>query len=71
MELLTNILTYLKCCRKFARNITTPEKLDVKRWVELCENCAKDKRVPKNAITPEMLNLPDWDLGQEGARQID
>ena len=43
----------------------------VKKWVEGCEQCAKDKRVPKATITPELLNLPDWDLGPEDALQID
>ena len=35
----------------------------VKKWVEGCVTCAKDKRVPNNTITPELLNLPKWDLG--------
>ena len=43
----------------------------VKKWVEECEICAKDKRVPNNAITPELLNWPEWDLGPEDAMQID
>ena len=43
----------------------------VKRWVEGCEICAKDKRVPNDSITPELLNLPEWDLGPEDAMQID
>ena len=43
----------------------------VKKWVEGCETCAKDKRVPNNTITPELLNLPEWDLGPEDAMQID
>ena len=43
----------------------------VKQWVEGCETCARDKRVPNNLITPEMLNLPEWDLGPEDAMQID
>ena len=43
----------------------------VKKWVEGCETCARDKRVPKNTITPELLNLPEWDLGPEDAMQID
>ena len=43
----------------------------VKRWVEGCEQCAKDKRVPNATITPELLNLPEWDLGSEAAMQID
>ena len=31
----------------------------VKKWVEGCEICAKDKRVPNKVITPELLNLPE------------
>ena len=42
----------------------------VKKWVEGCETCARDKRVPNNTITPELLNLPEWDLGPEDAMQI-
>ena len=43
----------------------------VKKWVEGCEQCARDKRVPNATITPELLNLPEWDLGPEDAMQID
>ena len=43
----------------------------VKGWVEGCEACAKDKRVPKNEIKPEDSNLPEWDFGHEVAMQID
>ena len=43
----------------------------VKKWVDGCETCAKDKRVPNKVITSELLNLPEWDLGPEDAMQID
>ena len=43
----------------------------VKRWVEGCEVCANDKRVPNDSITPELPNLPEWDLGPEDAMQKD
>ena len=43
----------------------------VKKWVEGCEQCARDKRVPNETITPELLNLPEWDLRPEDAMQID
>ena len=43
----------------------------VKKWVEGCEVCAKDKRVPNNSITPGLLTLPEWDLGPEDAMQND
>ena len=42
-----------------------------KKWVEGCEQCARDKRVPNATITPELLNVPEWDLGPADARQID
>ena len=31
----------------------------VKKWIEGCETCAKDKRVPNKVFTPELLNLPE------------
>ena len=43
----------------------------VKKWVEGCEQCARDKRVPNTTITPELLNVPERDLGHEDAMQID
>ena len=43
----------------------------VKKWVEGCKTCAKNKSVPNTVITPELLNLSDWDLDPEDAMQID
>ena len=43
----------------------------VQKWVQGCEICIKDKRIPNSSITPELLNLPEWDLGPEDALQID
>ena len=43
----------------------------VTKWVQGCETCIKDKRIPKSSITPELLSLPEWDLGPEDAMQID
>ena len=43
----------------------------VKKWVQGCEISIKDKRIPNSYITPQLLNLPDWDVGPEDARQID
>ena len=42
-----------------------------KTWVDWCEQCARDKRVSNTTITPELLNLPKWDIGPEDAMQID
>ena len=43
----------------------------VKKWVLGCETCIKDKRTTNPSLTPELLNLPDWDVGPEDALQID
>ena len=43
----------------------------MKKWVEGCEICAKDKRTPNATITPELINLPEWDMGPEDAMQLD
>ena len=43
----------------------------VKKWVQGCETCIKDKKIPNSSITPELLNLPEWDLGPKDAMQID
>ena len=43
----------------------------VKKWVLGCETCIKDKRTTNPSITPELLNLPEWDLGPEDTLQID
>ena len=43
----------------------------VKTWVQRCEQCAKDKRVPNATTTPEVPNLPEWEPGRENAMQID
>ena len=64
------ILASLKCYKKFAKNTTTWAK-HVKKWVEGCETCARDNRVPNNTIKPELLNLPEWDFGPEDGMQID
>ena len=34
-----------------------------------CETCARDKRVPNNTITPELLILPEWTLVQRTPRK--
>ena len=61
-----NILAFRKCCRKFYLEKCCKILLP---WVEGCENCAKAKRVPNNALAPEMPNLPECDLGPEDAMQ--
>ena len=43
----------------------------VKKWVQGCEVCIKDKRIRNPSITLELLNLPEWNLGPKDALQID
>ena len=43
----------------------------IKKWVETCEDCIKNKKIPTSQIRPEMLNAPEFDLGPEDALQID
>ena len=43
----------------------------VEKWVEGCNQCAKEKRVPNATITHELLNFPAWDLGLEDAMHTD
>ena len=67
----TNILVSQKCCRKFDREKYYPSMAkNVKKWVEGCEEGVRDKRFPNATITPELLNLPEWDLGPKDAMQI-
>ena len=43
----------------------------LKKWVQGCAICIKDKRIKNASTTPELLNLPEWDLGPEDVLQID
>ena len=36
-----------------------------------CGICTKDERVTNTSMTPELLNLHEWDLGQEDSLQTD
>ena len=42
----------------------------VNKCVQSCEICAKDNRTPNAKITPEVVNLPERDLGPEDAMQL-
>ena len=35
------------------------------------DTCIKDKRIANASKTPELFNLPEWDLGPEDSLQID
>ena len=43
----------------------------VRKWVNGCEICIKDKSISNELITPELLNLPESTLGLEDAMQRD
>ena len=43
----------------------------VRNWVRDCEICIQDKRVNNTRITPEVIHIPERDLGPEDFMQID
>ena len=43
----------------------------VRNWVRDCEICIQDKRINNTRITPELIHIPEWDLGLENLMQID
>ena len=43
----------------------------VRNWVRDCEICIHDKRINNTRITPELIHIPEWDLGPEDLMQID
>ena len=43
----------------------------VRNWVRDCEICIQDKRINNTRITPELIHIPEWDLGPEDLIQID
>ena len=43
----------------------------VRNWVRDCEICIQDKRKNNTRITPELIHIPEWDLGPEHLTQID
>ena len=43
----------------------------VRNWVRDCEICIQDKRISNTRITPELIHIPEWDLGPEDLMQID
>ena len=41
-----------------------------RNWVRDCEICIQDKRVNNTRISPEVMHIPEWDLGPEDLMQI-
>ena len=44
---------------------------NVRIWVRDCEICIQDQRIKNAQITPELIHVPEWDLGPEDLMQID
>ena len=42
-----------------------------RNWVRDCEICIQDKRINNKRITPEIIHIPEWDLGPEDLMQMD
>ena len=43
----------------------------IRNWVRDCEICIQDKRINNTRIIPELIHIPEWDLGPEDLMQID
>ena len=43
----------------------------VRNWVRDCEICIQDKRINNTQNTPELIHIPDWDLGPEDLTEMD
>ena len=43
----------------------------LKNWVRDCKICIQDKRINITRITPELIHIPEWDLGPKDLMQID
>ena len=43
----------------------------VRNWVRDCEICFQNKRIHNNRITPELIHIPEWDLGPADLMKID
>ena len=43
----------------------------VGNWVRDCEICIEDKRINNTRSTPDLIHIPEWDLGPEDLMQID
>ena len=43
----------------------------IRNWVRDCKICIQDKRINNKRITPELIHIPECDLGAEDLMQID
>ena len=42
----------------------------VRNWVRDCDICIQDKRKNNTRIIPELILIPEWDLGPENLMQV-
>ena len=74
MEQLANTQAFQKGCQKFARSITSLQlqlTSETGNLVRDCEICIQNKRTNNTRITPELIHIPERDLGQEDLKHID
>ena len=43
----------------------------LRNWARDCKICIQGKRINNTRITPELIHIPEWDLGPEDLMQID
>ena len=67
-----NIPAYCKSCKKSDANTIFPSiGKYVRYWVEQRETCITDKRIKKTKLKRQLLNVFEWDMGQENAMQLE
>ena len=44
---------------------------NIKNWVNKCQICIQTKRINHDLLRTDLLNCPEWDLGQEDILQMD
>ena len=43
----------------------------LRNWARNCKKCIHDKRIINTRIFPDLIHIPEWDLGPEELMQID
>ena len=72
MEQLANTQVFQKKMQEIRQKYYFPSIATyVRNWVRDCEICIQDKRINNTRITPEIIHIPEWDLGPEDLMQID
>ena len=71
MEQLVTIQAFPRYCKKSAKVYLPSIAENVRNWVCECEICIQDKRINNTRITPELIHIPEWDLGPKDPMQMD